>query len=63
MLEELGSLGEVQHPQQSENSLEVTLLTSAREEAISAVLCFVLEMEQIAFTAPAQRSAAGSTTW
>ncbi|MHA7847421.1 chemotaxis protein CheA [Serratia sp. D1N4] len=53
MLEELGNLGEVQNPQQSENSLEVTLLTSASEEAISAVLCFVLEPEQIAFTKPA----------
>lgn len=52
MLEELGNLGEVQNPQQSENSLEVTLLTSASEEAISAVLCFVLEPEQIAFTTP-----------
>ncbi|WP_337261620.1 MULTISPECIES: chemotaxis protein CheA [unclassified Serratia (in: enterobacteria)] len=57
MLEELGNLGEVQNPQQSENSLEVTLLTSASEEAISAVLCFVLEPEQIAFTAPAQPAA------
>ncbi|WP_411754964.1 chemotaxis protein CheA [Serratia sp. (in: enterobacteria)] len=52
MLEELGNLGEVENPQQTESSLEVTLLTSASEEDISAVLCFVLEPEQIAFSTP-----------
>jgi len=52
MLEELGNLGEVKNPQQTESSLEVTLLTSAREEDISAVLCFVLEPEQISFATP-----------
>ncbi|HGM5489970.1 TPA: chemotaxis protein CheA [Serratia fonticola] len=52
MLEELGNLGEVENPQQTETSLEVTLLTSASEEDISAVLCFVLEPEQIAFSTP-----------
>jgi len=54
LLEELGNLGDVQSPQQSETSLAVTLLTSASEDAISAVLCFVLEPEQIAFSRPAQ---------
>ncbi|HEI8866184.1 TPA: chemotaxis protein CheA [Serratia odorifera] len=49
MLEELGNLGEVKNPQTGENSLEVTLLTSASADDISAVLCFVLEPEQIAF--------------
>ncbi|ANS43554.1 chemotaxis protein CheA [Serratia inhibens] len=52
MLEELGNLGEVKNPQQTESSLEVTLLTSAGEEDISAVLCFVLEPEQISFATP-----------
>ncbi|CAI0749851.1 chemotaxis protein CheA [Serratia proteamaculans] len=54
MLEELGNLGEVKKPHQTESSLEVTLLTSASEDDISAVLCFVLEPEQISFTTPAQ---------
>ncbi|WP_346825449.1 chemotaxis protein CheA [Serratia inhibens] len=52
MLEELGNLGEVKNPQQTDSSLEVTLLTSASEEDISAVLCFVLEPEQISFATP-----------
>jgi two-component system chemotaxis sensor kinase CheA len=52
MLEELGNLGEVKDPHQTENSLDVTLLTSASEDDISAVLCFVLEPEQINFTTP-----------
>lgn len=54
MLEELGNLGEVKNPQQTESSLEVTLLTSAIEDDISAVLCFVLEPEQISFAKPPQ---------
>ena len=54
MLEELGNLGEVKNPHQTESSLEVTLLTSASEDDISAVLCFVLEPEQISFTTPVQ---------
>ncbi|WP_434460520.1 chemotaxis protein CheA [Serratia plymuthica] len=54
MLEELGNLGEVKNPQQTESSLEVTLLTSAGEDDISAVLCFVLEPEQISFAKPLQ---------
>ncbi|WP_061794717.1 chemotaxis protein CheA [Serratia ficaria] len=57
MLEELGNLGEVKDPRQTENSLEVTLLTSASEDDISAVLCFVLEPEQIAFATPPQSEA------
>ncbi|CPR21110.1 Signal transduction histidine kinase CheA [Brenneria goodwinii] len=49
MLEELGNLGTVKDPHQTDNSLEVTLETSASEDDISAVLCFVLEPEQINF--------------
>ncbi|MGP2831062.1 chemotaxis protein CheA [Serratia marcescens] len=54
MLEELGNLGEVKDPHQTEHSLDVTLLTSASEDDISAVLCFVLEPEQISFSMPPQ---------
>lgn len=49
MLEELGNLGTVKDPHQTDNSLDVTLATSASEDDISAVLCFVLEPEQINF--------------
>ncbi len=49
MLEELGNLGEVKDPHQSADSLEATLITSVNEDDISAVLCFVLEPEQISF--------------
>ncbi|QOU00237.1 fused chemotactic sensory histidine kinase in two-component regulatory system with CheB and CheY: sensory histidine kinase/signal sensing protein [Serratia marcescens] len=52
MLEELGNLGEVKDPHQTEHSLDVTLLTSASEDDTSAVLCFVLEPEQISFSTP-----------
>ncbi|MEB6336536.1 chemotaxis protein CheA [Serratia rhizosphaerae] len=61
LLEELGNLGEVREPQQSENSLSVTLLTSVSEEDISAVLCFVLEPEQIAFAAAASAATVVTT--
>ncbi|WP_210416993.1 chemotaxis protein CheA [Brenneria corticis] len=49
MLEELGNLGTVKDPHQTDNSVEVTLVTSESEDDISAVLCFVLEPEQIHF--------------
>ncbi|MFZ4831948.1 chemotaxis protein CheA [Rouxiella sp. Mn2063] len=49
MLEELGNLGEVKNPRQTDNSVEATLITTISEEDISAVLCFVLEPEQISF--------------
>ncbi|CNK68358.1 chemotaxis protein CheA [Yersinia intermedia] len=49
MLEELGNLGEVKDPHQGVDSLEATLITSVSEDDISAVLCFVLEPEQISF--------------
>ncbi|CNE34006.1 chemotaxis protein CheA [Yersinia nurmii] len=54
MLEELGNLGDVKDTHQGENSLEATLITSVSEDDICAVLCFVLEPEQISFVeAPA----------
>ncbi len=49
MLEELGNLGEVKDTHQGVDSLEATLITSVSEDDISAVLCFVLEPEQISF--------------
>lgn len=49
MLEELGNLCEVKDPHQGVDSLEATLITSVSEDDISAVLCFVLEPEQISF--------------
>ncbi|EKN6358733.1 chemotaxis protein CheA [Yersinia enterocolitica] len=49
MLEELGNLGEVKDPHQGADNLEATLITSVSEDDISAVLCFVLEPEQISF--------------
>ncbi|MGQ6471511.1 chemotaxis protein CheA [Serratia sp. IR-2025] len=58
MLEELGNLGEVKDPHHTEHSLDVTLLTSASEDDISAVLCFVLEPEQISFSTPTQSAPA-----
>ncbi|HGM6832538.1 TPA: chemotaxis protein CheA [Serratia marcescens] len=60
MLEELGNLGEVKDPHQTEHSLDVTLLTSASEDDISAVLCFVLEPEQISFSTPTQSEPAAA---
>ena len=54
MLEELGNLGEITDPVQTDDSVEATLVTTVSEDDIIAVLCFVLEPEQISFThAPA----------
>ncbi|WFN57535.1 chemotaxis protein CheA [Dickeya lacustris] len=58
LLEELGNLGTVKDSVQTSNSVELTLETSASEDDISAVLCFVLEPEQISFKTPADNMAA-----
>jgi len=50
MLEELGNLGEVHGAVQTANSVEATLNTTLSEDDISAVLCFVIEPEQISFS-------------
>ncbi|QUT13989.1 chemotaxis protein CheA [Rahnella inusitata] len=50
MLEELGNLGDILDPVQTEDSVEATLVTTVTEDDIIAVLCFVLEPEQISFT-------------
>lgn len=52
MLEELGNLGTVQQHQESDSALDVVLETTVSEDDITAVLCFVLEPEQIHFTRP-----------
>ncbi|GAB2940729.1 chemotaxis protein CheA [Hafnia psychrotolerans] len=49
MLEELGNLGDVVDPVQTATSVEATLITTLSEDDISAVLCFVIEPEQISF--------------
>lgn len=50
MLEELGNLGAIQKHQASDSTLDVVLDTTACEDDIMAVLCFVLEPDQIHFT-------------
>lgn len=49
MLEELANLGEVSEVVKDATSLTVTLETTASEDDIAAVLCFVIEPEQIHF--------------
>ncbi|WP_338885215.1 chemotaxis protein CheA [Xenorhabdus sp. TH1] len=49
MKDELGHLGEIYDVEQTNNSLEASLITSATEDDITAVLCFVIEPEQITF--------------
>ena len=52
MLEELGNLGTVQQHQERDSALDVVLETTVSEDDITAVLCFVLEPEQIHSTRP-----------
>ncbi|TDB53414.1 chemotaxis protein CheA [Photorhabdus luminescens] len=49
MLDELSNLGEVYDAEQARDSVEASLVTSATEDDITAVLCFVIEPEQITF--------------
>ncbi len=49
MKDELAHLGEIYDVEQTSNSLEASLITSATEDDITAVLCFVVEPEQITF--------------
>ncbi|BET96622.1 chemotaxis protein CheA [Xenorhabdus sp. TCT-1] len=49
MKDELGHLGEIYDVEQTTNSFEASLITSATEDDITAVLCFVIEPEQITF--------------
>ncbi|MGL4034050.1 chemotaxis protein CheA [Kosakonia cowanii] len=73
LIDELGNLGQVSALQTDKTGLQLTLATTATPDDILAVLCFILEPEQIAIspapveeptvpatetTAPAQSSAA-----
>ncbi|MDE9453626.1 chemotaxis protein CheA [Xenorhabdus bovienii] len=49
MKDELGHLGDVYDVEQTADSLEASLITSATEDDITAVMCFVIEPEQITF--------------
>lgn len=51
MVEELANLGEIVSSQAQNNTLEVLLQTQVSADDILAVLCFVLEPEQIRITA------------
>ncbi len=62
MLEELGNPGEVKDPQTEQIQSDVTLLTSASEDDISAVLCFVLGRNKSAST-PTQSEPAVAEAW
>jgi len=55
LIDEMGNLGRVNHLQAENESLQLTLHTTVSPDDILAVLCFVLEPEQIAITpAPAE---------
>ncbi|PHM61115.1 chemotaxis protein CheA [Xenorhabdus ishibashii] len=64
MKDELGHLGELYDVEKTTNSLEASLITSATEDDITAVLCFVVEPEQITFlpTNESQSEDAGTET-
>lgn len=49
MLDELKHLGEVSQVEKQHHGLEAILKTTATEEDITAVLCFVIESDQISF--------------
>ncbi|WP_443255995.1 chemotaxis protein CheA [Xenorhabdus sp. IM139775] len=62
MKDELGHLGEIYDVEQTTNSLEASLITSATEDDITAVLCFVIEPEQITFLPPHESQSADAET-
>lgn len=62
MLEELGNLGDVVDPVQTATSVEATLITTLSEDDISAVLCFVIEPEQISFSSSVVNDVADDKT-
>ncbi|MDX7989203.1 chemotaxis protein CheA [Xenorhabdus sp. 12] len=59
MKDELAHLGDIYDVEQTSDSIEASLITSATEDDITAVLCFVVEPEQITFL-PTNESQAGS---
>ncbi|MBC8950377.1 chemotaxis protein CheA [Xenorhabdus sp. TS4] len=62
MKDELGHLGEIYDVEQTTNSLEASLITSATEDDITAVLCFVIEPEQITFLPTNESQSEGADT-
>ncbi|MDC9580720.1 chemotaxis protein CheA [Xenorhabdus sp. PR6a] len=62
MKDELGHLGEIYDVEQTTNSLEASLITSATEDDITAVLCFVIEPEQITFLPTNESQSADAET-
>lgn len=58
MLEELANLGTVLSHQQQESTLSARLQTAVSEDDICAVLCFVLDADQIHFDKPADAALA-----
>ncbi|OAT46183.1 signal transduction histidine kinase [Proteus hauseri ATCC 700826] len=60
MLDELKHLGEVSQAEKQHHGLEAILKTTATEEDISAVLCFVIEPEQISFGKSASQENTGN---
>ncbi len=58
LLEELSNLGAVSQVEKGVDTLTATLETSASADDITAVLCFVIELEQIAFLTPQAPDAA-----
>ncbi|ROP58314.1 CheA signal transduction histidine kinase [Enterobacter sp. BIGb0383] len=62
LTEELANLGTITHQQQQGDRIEVTLNTDASADDIIAVMCFVLEPQQIVITAASgAEPAAGET--
>ncbi|CNI73927.1 chemotaxis protein CheA [Yersinia mollaretii] len=60
LLEELANLGEVLSQQQQADVLQIALQTTASADDILAVLCFILEPEQITITSTASEPARDS---
>lgn len=58
LLEELSNLGAVSQVEKGVDTLTATLETSASADDITAVLCFVIELDQIAFLTPQAPDAA-----
>ncbi|AOM39479.1 chemotaxis protein CheA [Xenorhabdus hominickii] len=60
--DELGHLGDLYDVEQTSNSLEASMITSATEDDITAVLCFVIEPEQITFLPPNESQSENTDT-
>ncbi|WP_280553071.1 chemotaxis protein CheA [Halomonas sp. 25-S5] len=61
LVEELGQLGTVQDQHGDENCYEVTLLTNVSRDDIEAVMCFIVEPEQLQIRPAEQESSSWDT--